>query len=186
MTARAQVTYEGGQVKDTVKLGETLSYICFFLKSYTYRENCYSCPYARKERGADLTLGDFWGFHEEYPDVTAQSGLSNSKGISCVLVNSERGQILLEQCKERLYLMEAEFEKISRHNAQLQHPSSLSPRREEILTLYHSGGYPAVEQYFQKNFRMTRARGTLSGMLPKGLKRLLKRAAAKGRNGSKE
>lgn len=182
MTARAEVAYASRPVREVVKAGETLSYICLFLKSHTYRENCYSCPYAQEKRTADLTLGDFWGFHEEYPRVTAQSGFSNSKGISCVLVNRERGQRLLEQCRTQLYIMETDFEKISRHNEQLCHPSSFSSQRNEILTLYRDGGYPKVEAYFQKNFRMERMKGRLSGILPKGLKRLLKRTVARGKN----
>lgn len=42
-------------------MGGCTAYIHFFSKSYTYRENCYSCPFASEERVGDLTVGDFWG-----------------------------------------------------------------------------------------------------------------------------
>lgn len=33
----------------------------YFLEGETYRDSCYECPYAKPERGADITIGDFWG-----------------------------------------------------------------------------------------------------------------------------
>ena len=41
-----------------------LSYYKLFLKGENYRDSCYSCPYARIERTADLTIGDYWGIEE--------------------------------------------------------------------------------------------------------------------------
>lgn len=181
METRASLADAAQRKRDAVKAGERLSYGYFFLRSHTYRESCYRCPYARKERIADVTLGDFWGFHEEYPGVKAKSGLSNEKGVSCVLVGSERGRQLLEQCQGQLCLMESDFEKISRHNEQLCRPSRSSPLRDRIFALYRSGGYPAVEHYFQRSFPLARIKSALSAILPKGLKRSLKRILGKGR-----
>ena len=81
----------------------------FFFKSYTYRENCYSCPFASEERVGDLTVGDFWGFHEEYPSYDVKQGLSNGKGISCLLVNTDKGNNVLEQCEDQFALMTSDF-----------------------------------------------------------------------------
>ena len=43
----------------------------FFYKSFLnglfYRENCYKCRYARKERVGDITIGDFWGLGDDIP-----------------------------------------------------------------------------------------------------------------------
>ena len=36
-------------------------YMLSFLWRISYTENCYYCKYARKERCADITLGDAWG-----------------------------------------------------------------------------------------------------------------------------
>ncbi len=50
------------------------------------RKSCYICKYARLNRVADITLGDFWGFD--------MSRYSNYQGISLVVVNSEKGKEL--------------------------------------------------------------------------------------------
>ena len=118
MVTRSVWKNKKGEQYKTIKVGGILSYINFFSRSYTYRINCYSCPYATKDRVADLTIGDFWGFHEEYPNYKESQGLSNGKGISCVLVNTSQGENILKQCSYDFILMESKFEKIDKHNEQ--------------------------------------------------------------------
>lgn len=163
------------KVKEKVIASGLLSYTNFFLKSYTYRINCYSCPYATRDRVADLTIGDFWGFHEEYPNYKESEGLSNGKGISCVLVNNKQGQNMLNQCNNDFILMSSEFEKVDRHNDQLHTPSKYSHKRELILDLYKENGYRAVDDYYKKYYKKERLFYTISNILPKSLKRYLKK-----------
>lgn len=51
---------------------------------------CYACPFSKVPRQGDLTLGDFWG---------APENLKNEKGVSVVLVNSEKGERILKNLK---------------------------------------------------------------------------------------
>ena len=164
-----------GENKEKVLIGGLTAYIHFFSKSYIYRKNCYSCPFASEKRVGDLTLGDFWGFHEEYPSYDEKQGLSNGKGISCVLVNTDKGNNALEQCEDQFVLMFSDFEKVAKHNDQLHSPSKYSPKREEILKLYKEKGYEAVDQYFHKTCKKDIVKYTISGMMPKGLKRAVKK-----------
>lgn len=182
MITRSVYQSEGEKQKEKVISGNLISYFNLFLKSYIYRENCYSCPFASKERVGDLTVGDFWGFHEEYPSYDEKQGLSNGKGISCVLVNTDKGNNVLEQCEDQFVLMTSDFEKVARHNDQLHSPSKYSPKREQILELYQKEGYEAVDRYFHKNYKKDILKYTVSGMLPKGLKRNIKKMAGKIKN----
>lgn len=159
----------------TIRNGHLYSYMFFFLKSYIYRSNCYSCPFAEKERVADLTIGDFWGFHEEYPVLPSGLPLSNAKGVSCVLVNGEKGMRAVDRCRGELHLMETRFEKIAKHNAQLRTPSPNRQERNVILDLYHERGYSAVEEYYRKTYRKERLIYWGSSQISKGLKRSVKR-----------
>lgn len=163
------------QLHEKVKIGGLTAYIHFFAKSYTYRINCYSCPFASGKRIADIALGDFWGFHEEYPDYKESQGLSNGKGISCVLVNTEKGDSAIKECIDSFVLMDSEFEKVARHNDQLSKPSKYSPQRETILDLYKSSGYKAVEKYYKKKCKKDIVKYRISGILPKGFKRNIKK-----------
>ena len=171
-----------GENKEKVLIGGLTAYIHFFSKSYIYRKNCYSCPFASEKRVGDLTLGDFWGFHEEYPSYDEKQGLSNGKGVSCILVNTNQGKATLEQCEGQFVLMTSDFEKVARHNDQLHSPSKYSPKREQILELYQKEGYEAVDRYFHKNYKKDILKYTVSGMLPKGLKRNIKKMAGKIKN----
>ena len=175
MITRSVYVGERHELKEKVLMGGCTAYIHFFSKSYTYRENCYSCPFASEERVGDLTVGDFWGFHEEYPSYDVKQGLSNGKGISCVLVNTDKGNNVLEQCEDQFVLMTSDFEKVAKHNDQLHSPSKYSPKREEILKLYKEKGYEAVDQYFHKTCKKDIVKYTISGMVPKGLKRTIKK-----------
>ena len=182
MITRSVYKNKNGERQEKVITGNLLSYVNLFLRSFTYRKNCYSCPFASEKRVGDLTLGDFWGFHEEYPSYDEKQGLSNGKGVSCILVNTNQGKVALEQCESQFVLMTSDFEKVARHNDQLHSPSKYSPKREQILELYQKEGYEAVDRYFHKNYKKDILKYTVSGMLPKGLKRNIKKMAGKIKN----
>lgn len=164
-----------GRVKRKVRNGHLFSYMHYFLASHTYRENCYSCPFATKARTADITIGDFWGFHEEYPTVPGGVALSNAKGVSCVLINSETGRQRFDSCREQLEVLETQFDTIARHNQQLRTPSRRSQERERLLALFREEGYPAVERRYRKTCRKARLANYMASLVPKGVKRTLKR-----------
>lgn len=182
MITRSVYKNKHGERQEKVITGNLLSYVNLFSRSFTYRKNCYSCPFASEKRVGDLTLGDFWGFHEEYPSYDEKQGLSNGKGVSCILVNTNQGKATLEQCEGQFVLMTSDFEKVARHNDQLHSPSKYSPKREQILELYQKEGYEAVDRYFHKNYKKDILKYTVSGMLPKGLKRNIKKMAGKIKN----
>ena len=175
MLSRFVYRDSAGNTKESVKNGNLLAYVFFFLKSYTYRMNCYSCPFARPERAADITLGDYWGFHEEYPQYRESQGLSNGRGISCVLVNTGKGQAIWDACQDRLISMPSELEKVARHNDQLRNPSKYHQNRETILQLFEKEGYSGVERYFRTHFRKDIVKNAAVGMIPKDLKRTVKK-----------
>ncbi|MBR3928254.1 MAG: Coenzyme F420 hydrogenase/dehydrogenase, beta subunit C-terminal domain [Clostridia bacterium] len=172
-----RITYRlpDGNVRYVVNNGHLFSYMHYFLNASIYRSNCYSCPFATKERVADITLGDFWGFHEEYPLVPSESGLDNSRGVSCVLVNSSKGQTAFEKCRVQMFVLDTQFERIACHNEQLNKPSHYNQEYETILGLYQEKGYLAVENYYRKQYFWKRFRLVILSIVPKSGKRTLQR-----------
>lgn len=159
--------------------GKTTSYVSLFLKSLIHRFNCYSCPFATSNRIADITLGDFWGFHEEYPELDKNIKLSNERGVSCVLVNTELGERTLQACHNKFISINSDWNRVARHNEQLQRPSKYSPVREKILDSYKTKGYNAVERYYHKHFKKEILFYTISSMIPKRGKRMVKKVIGK-------
>lgn len=104
-------------------------YTIAFLHCLTYTENCYRCQYAREERVSDLTLGDAWG-SELSPE-------ERSRGVSLALTQNEKGKELLSMA--RLYLVDADRERMIRNNHQLEHPSQKPAVRVRFFHLLGKG-----------------------------------------------
>ena len=103
-------------------------YLCSFLESVDYTENCYSCQFATLERVSDMTLGDSWG-----SDLKDEE----KKGISLILVQSEKGRDLLY--KAGLNLSNVDLNVAIQNNHQLMHPSVLTSKRNKFLKLIDDG-----------------------------------------------
>lgn len=153
------------------------SYFDLFLKSENFRENCYSCPYASRHRIGDLTVGDYWGIQKEHPELLEEAGgnYSDRKGISCILINTEKGKRFLQQMEDRIWLDESSVEKVAKGNVQLNHPGHYTEKREKILDLYAQKGYEAVDDYFKRNNRIRIGYSYIKSMIPRSLKKEIKR-----------
>lgn len=154
--------------------GKEESFVFLFLKSHIYRENCYTCKYAKEDRISDITIGDFWGFHTEFKKAN-ELVFSNSKGISCLIVNSNKGTSYLRKVNNDVHLLKVDFSTIAKHNAQLKRPSILSKNREKILSLYCNSGYDAVDKYFKSNFKKEIMIEKVKYRIPKSIKRMIMR-----------
>lgn len=138
-----------GKKQKTVRLRSSLlSYYQHFLESASYRENCYSCPYAKNQRTADLTIGDYWGIEKQHGDDMKSGRMPQRGDWSCLLVNSEKGRSFLQTFGENLALWPTEFSAVAATNRQLSQPSSQHSDRYKLLRAYRKGGYRAVERLF--------------------------------------
>jgi coenzyme F420-reducing hydrogenase beta subunit len=109
-------------------------YMFGFLRCLTFRENCYSCPYAQNRRIGDLTLCDFWG-------LQADAGFENGKGVSAVLVNTSKGGELFEEVKDNLVWKQREVSEATRWNDQLNYPSKKPKNYHRFIQLYSKVAY---------------------------------------------
>lgn len=150
------------------------SYLYYFTQGWIYRENCYSCKYASSHRPADITLGDYWGIEKEHPEYIEKSEWDESKGISVVIANTNKGLGVLKNLTEYLDLRESSFGKASSKNGQLKRPSTPG-KREEILNEYLSNGWNGLEKRFNEKIGIQKYKSQLKSYIPKSLKRYLKR-----------
>lgn len=88
-------------------------YFYRFLEGHTYRESCYHCNYCKPERAGDITIGDYWGIEKEHPQFF------NTKGISCVLVNTNKGIAAWEKYRKYYNVIDSTFNQVARHNGNL-------------------------------------------------------------------
>ncbi len=64
-------------------------YMQGFLKDLYLRPSCYTCPAKCGKSHSDITLADFWGIRNHYPNLYSE------KGVSLVLINSKLGTYCL-------------------------------------------------------------------------------------------
>lgn len=123
------------------------AYYVHFLRADMYRKNCYSCKYAGINRCSDITLGDYWGIRKEHPElfVKEQWWERLYDGISCVLINSNRGRKILESVQSEIDCVGSTLEKVSRHNGQLREPAHLDCGRDKLLARWREG-YSCIEK----------------------------------------
>jgi len=150
------------------------SYLYYFSKASIFRENCYKCKYAGSHRPADLTIGDYWGIEKQHPGYIGKNGWNESEGISLIVANTNKGLSKLKATESYIDYKESDFEKIALGNAQLQRPS-VSLNRDEVLDLYIDGGWEAVDKRFNNSIGLHRYSSQLKALLPKKIKRVLKR-----------
>lgn len=96
-------------------------YFINFLRGNIYRECCYNCKYATKARVSDITIGDFWGLNKNskiYDD--------ESKGISLVMINTQKGKDIINEIKEYTDFEERDIEEALNGNKQLRKPSIMT------------------------------------------------------------
>ena len=102
-------------------------YFIAFLQGLSVPSGCSRCPFKGVERPTDLTLGDFWGveiFHPEWDD---------DKGISLVMIHSERGQNLFESIRPDLQCHEITAEEAVAQNPAIIHNFPRHPKADYFL-----------------------------------------------------
>ena len=101
-------------------------YYHHFLAGDTYRECCYHCQYSQKERVSDITIGDYWGIEKEHPSFYS------TKGVSCLLVNTEKGNHLWNLISSEFISLESTFDKVACANHNLKAPTPRPTVRDNI------------------------------------------------------
>lgn len=123
------------------KIGRQDNYLAAFFEGLNYRPSCYNCSYARPERISDITIGDFWGLGAEIPWNHPYTG-----SISAVLINTEKGRKFWNECSDSFFAEERSVEEAVKGNAQLNHPTTVHPKRAEFETLYKQKGFEEAVQ----------------------------------------
>ena len=86
-------------------------YLKAFLANYDLRPSCYKCAFKQHNSGADITLADFWGIDHILPE------LDDDKGISLVLVNSEKGRMILKDIQDNLTMVAVDYQTAIQYNS---------------------------------------------------------------------
>lgn len=104
-----------------------------FLSEVCNRPSCHRCKFRELRSGADLTVADFWGVDEAVPDF------DDGRGVSLVLVNTLRGQVLFGRVAVQLDGQESTYRAAQVGNSALWRSPQSHPRRAKFLKLLACG-----------------------------------------------
>lgn len=102
-------------------------YMKLFTKNVSLRPSCYNCHFKDIHRESDLTLGDCWDIQ------SFKRELDDDKGISVVIVHTEKGKILLEQCNSDLFINKAILDEVLPPTADSRKSVWCHPERETLF-----------------------------------------------------
>ena len=91
-------------------------YMRLYLKNIILRPSCYSCPVKSGGSQSDITIGDFWGIENVYPEY------DDNRGVGLMIVNTERGKDFTKN-------IEADMKSVSFEEAIVANPAYYSSSR---------------------------------------------------------
>ncbi len=115
-----------------------------FYNSILFRLSCYKCYFCNTKRPSDLTIADFWGWEKQ----NSSANIDN-KGLSLVLVNTEKGNLLWTQINKDFYFFKAEPYAYLQPN--LRQPTNKHEKRMQFENDYVKHGFEYVYNYTYKN-----------------------------------
>lgn len=105
----------------------------FVVGNLFMRPACSKCLYKEEKRVADISLGDFWGL------LASEKNLY--KGISLVLINTDKGEQYFNSVKEKLMVSKQTYETAVRGNGCLLTSAPMGDKREEFFKRLDSEPY---------------------------------------------
>lgn len=110
------------------------TYSDLFAKCIMFRHSCGVCYFANFQRPSDLTIGDFWGYEKVNSEFN-----SDNKGVSLLLINTEKGRSLFLKVKDRINFIKTDIDHCIQPN--LLHPSQINPLRVKFEKDYIRRGF---------------------------------------------
>lgn len=139
----------------------------FLFRSYLtmsfLRPSCYACRYADIHRVADITIGDFWGFHMS----ARKDEYCHPMGSSIILPNTQKGEVMVRSCLN-LHTIDVVWRDFLPYNQNLYMPSNKAVFKGSGLVHYieklplcvrrivYQNGFtnPVFDKLYQKIYRV--------------------------------
>ena len=116
-----------------------------WLQHLISRPACYECPFACRERSADISLGDLWGVHLYCPELYGRNG-----GASIVFCNTAKGVAALEKVKPLLFGHELRVDDAIRYQGPMKGHIKDNPLKMDCLKDVRELPYEAIVRKWAK------------------------------------
>lgn len=99
-------------------------YMIGFLKDLYLRPSCYNCESKDFKSNSDISLADYWGVQNRHAEF------DDDKGISLVLVNSEKAEDIFNKLSNSIEFIITELDYAIDHNPCIVRPVKYNSKRE--------------------------------------------------------
>ena len=122
-------------------------YMQCFLRNLCLRPSCYDCNFKSKIRQSDITLADFWGSQSIMPEM------DDDKGLSLVLINSPKGQEVLDNISVKLAMKKADINEALKCNPSAVSSVKIPKKRKAFLKYMRKKGFiKTINKFFDGEF----------------------------------
>ena len=137
---------------------ETAIFNRLFLRHYTLADGCFQCRFANLDRQGDLTIGDFWGIEQVMPDFP------RDKGVSEILVNTEKGVAIADWMKEcsQWDMQECRSMDFVQYQNNLQRPADRPENLDVFRADFRAKGFTYVAKKYAGYDLLRRLKSKLS------------------------
>ena len=111
------------------------AYMRGFLGNIYLKKSCHNCKYRNLTSGSDLTIGDYWGAEVEEREI------DDDKGLSLVIVNSEKGRNLINSIKNQVFLKKIDFDIATKYNQRVFSSCKENICRRDFFYTAEKSGY---------------------------------------------
>ena len=129
-SSAAAITFKGKKNKEFII--DTQQLYRLFSSNTLLRPSCYNCRYRTEHRYSDMTIADFWGYEEFYPNT-------DKTGLSLIFINSDVGNMIFKQIEYCGEVVKVPYFKI-RHRIPLIPPKK-SEWNDMFMEEYKNNGY---------------------------------------------
>lgn len=117
------------------------SYMYGFQNRLFYRPSCYECNFCKINRTSDITIADCWGFE------TISNKYDFHKGISCIIINSSKGEKIFNKMNGIKDELPLEF--VVNNNSCYTKPTTYNKNRTKFFNNLN------VNNFEQKAFKLS-------------------------------
>lgn len=125
--------YKGG--KQVYREGvDTDVYLRSFFSDVNVRPSCYDCKFKKQHHLTDFSIWDCFDVYK------FSNKLDNDNGVTRILANTEKAQLILKEIQEDTTIMEIPVDEAVSGVHEMLHSVKMSPRRERFFELTNTGG----------------------------------------------
>jgi coenzyme F420-reducing hydrogenase beta subunit len=146
-----------------------------FYSNLCLRPSCYRCKYTNFLRPADITIGDYWGIENYFPEF------ADSLGVSAMIINTKKGKASFSELKENIEIIPSNIYDCAARQRNLYSPTPISLRRSEFWNDYLQYGFEyIIKKYTTYGFKGKIKKYSVFLFRKLGLLKLVRKAPKKG------